>query len=184
VSRLDVALHRGLVRGLVTVLAVGLLVLGVLGLSRGHSSRQVDAIEPAQRVRTDSDFARYGERTALPPAAVRTSRAFIRAAVLRTDLARGWELAAPALKTGLTRREWLTGKIPVVPYPVREFASASFKVVRSRQRDVLLGVYVVSKNPAAVPSLDFLIELVPVRSRWLVSYWAPRGHIGTLPAIP
>jgi hypothetical protein len=170
-------------RLVVTLLAAGLLVAGVLGLSRSRSN----ANEPARQgrtVRPDDDLASYGERVALPRAALRTSREFVRAVVLRTDLARGWELAAPALRVGLTRQEWLTGAIPVVPFPAREFARASFKVVRSRQRDVLLGVYIVSKNPAAVSSLDFLIELVPVQNRWLVSYWAPRGHIGTLPAIP
>jgi hypothetical protein len=184
VSRLVVALDRGLVRGLVILLAAGLLVVGSIVFLRDRSSHDADAGQQERIAQPDRELASYGNRIALPRAAVETSRAFVRAAVLRTDLARGWELAAPALRVGFTRREWLTGAIPVVPFPAREFARASFKVVRSRQRDVLLGVYIVSKNPAAVSNLDFLIELVPVQNRWLVSYWAPRGHIGTLPAIP
>jgi hypothetical protein len=105
--------------------------------------------------------------------------------VLREDLERAWQLSAQSLKAGLTKSSWLAGTIPVVPYPAQAFRRASFRVVRARQRDVLLLVQVEPKKGAAMPGGDFFLELVPGdHHRWLVSYWAPRGHTGPMPAIP
>jgi len=171
----------------ITLVAIAGFVAAVVAF--GHRSPQHAAARSANRSspasqHTVSDRERYGARIAVPNAALGTSREFIRTAVLRTDLSGSWQLSAPALKTGFTRKRWLTGTIPVTPFPERAFADASFKVVRSRERDILLVVYVTSKDQALVRSQDFMLELVPVRRHWLVSYWAPRGHIGALPAIP
>jgi len=39
---------------------------------------------------------------------------FVRTAVRRQDLGASWPLVHPALKQGLSRKQWLTGAIPVV----------------------------------------------------------------------
>ena len=168
------------------LVALGTLVAGVVALGHRNleraSARSADGSSPAAQ-QAIADRKRYGDVIALPDEAMATSREFIRTAVLRTDLGRAWELSAPALKLGFTRQRWLTGTIPVTPFPERAFGRASFQVVRSREHYILLVVYVISKDEALVRSQDFMLELVPVRRHWLVSYWAPRGHIGTLPAI-
>jgi hypothetical protein len=187
VWRLLVGLGRRPVRLTITLVAIAAFVAAIVALPRGspeqaaaHSAKR-SSVSPQPSV---SDRKRYGARIAVPKSVLAKSREFIRTAVLRTDLPRAWQLSAPALKTGFTKQRWLTGTIPVTPFPERAFGDASFKVVRSRERDILLVVYVTSKDQALVRSQDFMLELVPVRRHWLVSYWAPRGHIGVLPAIP
>ena len=186
-SRLLAGLGRRPLRLTITLVSLAAFVAAIVAF--GHRSPERAAARSANRSSVDpqtgvSERKRYGDRIAVPESVMAQSREFIRTAVLRTDLPRAWQLSAPALKAGFTKRRWLTGTIPVTPFPERAFGDASFKVVRSRERDILLVVYVTSKNQALVRSQDFMLELVPVRQHWLVSYWAPRGHIGALPAIP
>jgi hypothetical protein len=181
-ARGDSARVSRLVRGGFIVLSLTVFATGLVILLRDRSA-------PAQRQRPvapqqDAELAAYGRRITVPPSALATARAFIRAAVLREDLGRAWQLSAPALKAASTRRSWLSGAIPVVPYPANAFGHASFKVVRARRRDLLFLVQIGPKQGTAVPGYDYFIELVPVAGRWLVSYWAPRGHTGAIPAIP
>jgi hypothetical protein len=187
VWRLLVGLGRRPVRLTITVVAIAAFVAAIVAL--GHRSPERAAARSANHSSgasqpSVSDRERYGAQIAVPNSVLAQSREFIRTAVLRTDLPRAWELSAPSLKAGFTKQRWLTGTIPVTPFPARAFGDASFKVVRSRARDILLVVYVTSKDQALVRNQDFMLELVPVRRHWLVRYWAPRGHIGALPAIP
>ena len=186
-ARLLVGLGRRPVRLTITLVVIAALVATIVALSRRDPERA--AARSANRLSVApqpsvSDRKRYGARIAVPKSVLAESREFIRTAVLRADLPRAWQLSAPALKAGFRKQRWLTGTIPVTPFPARAFDDASFKVVRSRERDILLIVFITSKDQALVRSQDFMLELVPVRRHWLVSYWAPRGHIGALPAIP
>ena len=45
--------------------------------------------------------------------------AFVRTAVRRHNLEASWPLIHPNLRQGLSRKEWLTGDIPVVPFPAK-----------------------------------------------------------------
>ncbi len=49
-----------------------------------------------------------------------TLDSFVVAAVERHDLARAYNLVTPTLRGGMSRRAWMTGEIPVQPYPGRE----------------------------------------------------------------
>jgi hypothetical protein len=71
--------------------------------------------------------------------------------------------------------------MPVVPYPRKGLSGARFKILRSRQRDVLIQVLLTSHTLGVKPSVDFL-ELVPSGGRWLVTYWAPQGQNPPLPS--
>jgi len=122
-----------------------------------------------------------GQPIKLPRAAVHAAQRFIQTAVLRQDVAASWDMATPKERGGLSRAQWNTGNIPVVPYPRRGFSGARFQTVRSRQRDILLQVLLTSHTLGVKPSVDFL-ELVPRGGRWLVAYWAPRGENPPVPA--
>jgi hypothetical protein len=157
------------------VLLAGLLVFLVL---RSHPAQPVSAAQAPGQV------AQHGPPIAPPAAALRTARTFVRTAVLRTDLETAWGVTGPALKRGYTKSRWLTGNIPVVPFPADAFSHARFKVVRSYADDILILVFLESKPGRGVGPSDFFLELTPVKGRWLVSYWAPRGHSPPLPAAP
>lgn len=44
---------------------------------------------------------------------------FIDYAVVGKNLDRLWDLVAPELRAGITRKQWDSGELPVVPFPVR-----------------------------------------------------------------
>jgi hypothetical protein len=108
---------------------------------------------------------------------------FLTSAVLRSRVGESWELAHPDLRQGLTRREWTSGDIPVVPYPVD---SARWRLGYSYADRVGLEVYVFPRPGARVEAMVFDMELKPGGSGdgrgWRVSSWAPRARgAGQLP---
>jgi hypothetical protein len=158
-------------RGGFAVLSLAVLAVGAVLLFR--DGRAPAGRQQASTRQPDQDLAAYGARIKVSSSVLATAREFITAAVSRRDLERGWQLAAPALKAGVSKREWLAGTMPVAPSPPEAFRRTAFGVVRARERDVLLLV-----------NDEFFIELVPRDGRWLVSYWAQRGHTGPVPAVP
>src|SRR2546430_6038386 len=61
-------------------------------------------------------------------------RGFIRSAVARHDVAASWDLAGPSLRSGVTRRQWATGAIPVVPYPAAKHGLGMWDSVKYSYR--------------------------------------------------
>lgn len=117
------------------------------------------------------------QKVPLDPQARAVAREFVATAVARRNLARSWALAAPELRGDHTLAEWLTGSIPVVPYPAAK-ARASYAVqVSTADRAVLRVGFTPSAGSEAQPG-DFLITLRRIGGRWLVASWAPRSVIG------
>jgi hypothetical protein len=110
----------------------------------------------------------------------RVAGRFILTAVAREDLAESYELAHPELRQGLTKREWLTGNIPVVYYPAKAIETATFKVDESYADEAILEVALLPKESAKVKPQIFFIGLKKSGDRWRVNYWVPRAA----PAVP
>ena len=110
----------------------------------------------------------------------RVAGRFILTAVARENLGESYELAHPELRQGLTRREWLTGDIPVVYYPAKAIETATFKVDESYPDEAILEVALLPKESAKIKPQIFFIGLKKAGSRWRVSYWVPRAA----PAVP
>lgn len=110
----------------------------------------------------------------------RVAGRFILTAVAREDLAESYELAHPELRQGLTKREWLTGNIPVVYYPAKAIETATFKVDESYADEAILEVALLPKESAKVKPQIFFIGLKKAGNRWRVNYWVPRAA----PAVP
>ena len=105
-----------------------------------------------------------------------TSSDFIRTAVARRNLDRAWDLLAPELQSGQTRRSWRSGSNNVVPFPARGIAA--WNVLYSYDDDVALDVMLVAKPGGDIVGKSFTIELkrYPQRgNRWLVASWVPKG---------
>ena len=73
----------------------------------------------------------------LPHEARRVAVRFIQTAVARENLEEAWTLVGPNLRGGLTRREWLTGNNPVVPFPVSDLGGGRFSAFLHRQGTLL-----------------------------------------------
>ena len=107
-------------------------------------------------------------------------KTFIRSAVAREDEAKSWDLAAPSLKAGFTRRQWNRGDMPVVPYPAANRGLGTWSYVEYSYADTVgLEVFLFPKPRSGYAALTADIELVKAKDgRWLVDYWMPKRFHG------
>jgi hypothetical protein len=173
------------VSGLVLIAAVVAFTVARLGASDAEPAAQTAATATASTATVTTPRTETAERAVpVAPAARVAAGRFILWAVstkaTRADLARSWKLLHPELKAecSCTRNEWLTGNIPIQPYPVDEVETGTFAVDESFEDRVVLLVALLPREGASVASQIFYIGLKAVgegaRKRWLVNYWAPR----------
>jgi hypothetical protein len=112
-----------------------------------------------------------------PDAPEAVASAFVRTAVLRVDPGCSFDLVTPALRQGMTRREWSSGTIPVQPYPTALLDTLEI-VTRVYEDGVALRAAWVDLSSADLGAWSFELVLERRDGRWLVSYWAPRGMVG------
>jgi len=136
----------------------------------------------APEVHTSTLPAQQPERQVkapLPREARRVAVRFVQTAVARENLEEAWTLVGPNLRGGLTRKEWLTGDNPVVPYPIDKLDIAPYKVDESYQTSALIEVALLPRKGAGVRAQVFFLGLVKVgsgsRARWVVDNWVPRA---------
>jgi hypothetical protein len=102
---------------------------------------------------------------------------FVRTAVRRKDLETSWAMVHPNLKQGLTHEQWLTGAIPVVPFPAAGIAE--WHVDWSFLDDIAADVVLVPEPKSGLYRKSFTIEFKRVQTesdgRWLVYSWVPNG---------
>jgi hypothetical protein len=111
-------------------------------------------------------------------------RGFESTAVIRRDVGRSWDLAAPSLKEGFTRKQWNQGNLPVVPYPATSKGLGSWDFVQYSYTDTVgLEVFLFPKPGSGWSAMTADVELVKGRDgRWRVSYWMPKKFHGP-PAV-
>jgi hypothetical protein len=103
---------------------------------------------------------------------------FIHTAVARKHVDRSWELASAELRAGFSRKQWDTGDMPVVPYPV---GRAELRLEYLDTQGVGYSVSLSAAKGSHRPQQDFLLGLHPLgsgkRRHWVVDYWqsAPGG---------
>jgi hypothetical protein len=176
-ARLGVRGRRRLVWGLAGVAAAaGLVLVLVLGPNKDappqHLS-QAPAIEPAPQVK--APLSKEARRVAIR---------FIQTAVAREHLDEAWTLVGANLRGGLTRKQFLSGEIPVVPFPIDKLDVAPYKVDESYETSALLEVALLPRKGAGIRSQVFFLELKRVgkgtKARWVVDNWVPRAA----PVVP
>lgn len=111
--------------------------------------------------------------------ALATAANFVTHAVARRKVELSYDIAHPSLRGGITRAEWSTQNIPVVPFPVEE---ARWKVEYSYEDALGLQVLLLPTARSRLRPQVFAMELTPTgrgkTHRWLVSSWAPTGMTG------
>ena len=124
------------------------------------------------------------ELTRVDRAKALATAAFVTYAVARRRVERSYDLTAPVLKGGLSRAEWSTQDIPVVPFPVEE---ARWKIEYSYSDALGLQVMLFPTAASKLRPSMFAMELTPTgngKNKWLVSSWAPVGMTGANAARP
>ena len=117
------------------------------------------------------------------PDARQVAMRFVQTAVARKHLDEAWGLAGPQVRGGLTHEQWMTGNIPVVPYPLDLLAVAPFKVDASYVDSAIIEIALLPKKNAGIRSQIFFMELKKVgkgaKARWVVDNWVPRASAVT-----
>lgn len=132
----------------------------------------------------NQNFAAEPKRSPFTPAeqqAVRpVLREFIKDAVAGENIAQAWNVAGPSLKQGLSRAEWDSGKLPVVPYPAADRGLGSWSYVEySYVNSVGLEVFLFPKPGSGYSAMTADVEVVKGSDgRWLVDYWLPKKFHG------
>jgi hypothetical protein len=113
---------------------------------------------------------------------------FIQSAVYRRHVADSFALTTSALHQGLSRADWASGTIPVVPYPANAVDVVRWRVDYSYADEVGLKVAFYPKARSGVDRQIFDIALQNrgkgATPHWLVSYWAPEGGVQLSQADP
>ena len=104
---------------------------------------------------------------------------WILGAVTRNDLAGTFALTDPDIRGSMSREEWESGEIPVVPYPVGELDPSHWQVRYSLANEALLEIRLLPASTAAtVAAVTFILGLKRVGTgstrRWVVNYWSPK----------
>jgi hypothetical protein len=107
-------------------------------------------------------------------------REFVLTAVDRHDVGRSWEISAPSLRQGLTRKQWTNGELPVVPYPAANRGLGRWSYVEySYMGTVGLEVFLFPKPGSGWSAMTADVELVKGHDgQWRVDYWMPKKFHG------
>jgi hypothetical protein len=111
-------------------------------------------------------------------------REFVLTAVDRQDVGRSWEISAPSLREGFTRKQWTRGDLPVVPYPAANRGLGRWSFVEySYKGTVGLEVFLFPKPGSGWSAMTADVELVKGHDgNWRVDYWMPKKFHGP-PAV-
>ncbi len=161
-------------------ISLAVLVVGVAAFTIAYFGNTATVVETPLSNKPAQVFSAR-KQIPLEKEARRVAGRFILTAVARKHLAESYELTSPELRQGLSKKEWLTGSIPVPPYPVGEIEAATLKVDESYPNEASLQVALLP--PTSDTNLKpqvFFIGLKKLKGQWKVTYWIPRS----LPAIP
>ncbi len=159
------------------ILAAGIIAAVVAFAPNKNAEPERISNEPAQLPAKET-------KAKLPDEARQVARRFVQTAVARKNLAEAYDLVGPNIRGNLTREEWLTGDIPVIPYPIDRLDVAPFKVDYSYTDEALIEVALLPKEDAGVKPQLFSLVLKKIGAKndkhWVVDLWTPRGS----PLIP
>jgi hypothetical protein len=158
------------------VVAVGAIV-GVLGYrysNTGKSTATPLINKPAQ------DVSKIPKTVKLTPGATTVARQFIETAVARKNLPEAYRLVTNEIRQGQTLKQWNTGNIAVIPYPVDAVQYAPMKIDYSYPNEALVEIALLPKQGASIKGQLFAMDLVKQDGKWLVNGWYPRSS----PPVP
>lgn len=166
------------------------LVAGGIAFLIAYFGNTANRTHPGTRPGKPVDLSGTPPTVPVDPKARLVAGKFITTAVTRENLAAAWKITEPngPLRRGYTYKQWLSGDIPVQPFPAKALAGASYKVDQSHAGEVTLNVYLYAKPKSGVDSQSFYIVLHPhgtgKNKRWLVNYWVPSSGAVVVPAGP
>lgn len=156
---------------IVGVVAVGVIVgfVGYKYSNTGKSTATPLINKPAK------DVSKVPQTVKLTPGATSVARRFIETAVARKHLPEAYKLVTNEIRQGQTLKQWNTGNIAVIPYPVDDIQYAPMKVDYSYPKEALVEIALLPKQGSKVKGQLFAMDLVKQGGKWLVNGWYPRS---------
>lgn len=128
---------------------------------------------------------RLDDRQSVPltPEARATAAEFMRTAVVRKNLRRAWRVSGPGVRQCLTLGQWMTGNIPVLPYP--DVSRSRIRIEWSFPSEASLEVTLKpTPGPIDTPQVFYLgltKRGTDARSRWVVDSWTAAAPVSPPP---
>ena len=175
--------NRRLLEGLALAGAALLLIVGVVAFlqSRANEKLAADANVPVSATPAPTTPDKVTSRGgSFPPGARKVAVEFLRTTLARERLAVAWELAAPEIRSGVTRAQWLSGQVTVPPFPVADLQASGFKVNASGPDKVVAQVLLVPEPDTGyvVTRYDITLERANSSAPWRVTYCQPYAPPG------
>jgi hypothetical protein len=149
----------------------GLLVVGLKYTNTAPKEEQVTN-EPGVAAPVLPKTVKFRRETR--QRALNVAADFVGTAVVRKHLAHAWKITGANVKQGQSFKEWMTGDISVVPYPV-DFAK--WKLDYSYANEVGLKVALFPKRGSKLKAAVFDLDVKHIGpsdgGRWLVDYFGP-----------
>ena len=163
-------------------IAGGVLALGVITFLQVLNSPEKETV-PTQNVA--AQIAKEPKTVPPAPEARRIVSQFLNtavdrdgsASVARRKLDAAWKISGPNVRGGLSKKEWLTGNIPVVPYDVSSVERAPVRLDWSYANEASFAVMLLPKDGSPEKPQTFFITVKKfgkgANARWMVDYFAP-----------
>jgi hypothetical protein len=169
---------RWIIYGVSTaIFLAGLIAIVVTFTGHSGETKQVFSDKPVV------DVSKVPKSTKLDPTARRVAGEFILTAVARKNLRKAYGLVGPQIKQGMTLKEWMSGNIAVIPYPVSDIKFAPFKIDFSYPKHALLEIALLPTDKGQARGVKpqlFYVDLKKLHGKWVVDGWVPRSS----PMVP
>ena len=113
-------------------------------------------------------------------AITRSIDVFVNHAVKRVDAAAAFDVVAPEMRPGMTRKSWArSGDLPVYPFPARG-KTHPWNILYVTREEVGLELQLQPRKGSEQGPIIFHIALRPVGKRWLVDSFMPVATLAPL----
>jgi len=107
---------------------------------------------------------------------------FVRNGVTRADPGAVWNLATPAMRSAVSRKQWNNGQLPVLPFPAKIDDHPTWNVLTAYPGDVTIDVMLQPKRGSKRGPIAFAVELKKAKQRWLVDSMIPEQGFAPTPS--
>jgi hypothetical protein len=153
------------------------LVVGVIVFLGVHYSNTANP-EPTQPTGPPVQAAAPPQKNiAFPAAAWKVAREFVFTAVARKHLDEAYAITHPSMKSGISKKEWRSGTLPVVYSPAAKILKTNWKNTNyAHPRDAQINVIIIpSKGRRWNAQIGLLKVGQGSNAHWLVNYFEPLG---------
>jgi len=109
---------------------------------------------------------------------------FVRYGVERKAPARAYALASPMMRSGVSRKQWLAGSLPVPPFRSKGTNFHRYSVMAVDGNKVYLSLILQPRHPKTQGAVAYNIRLTRDHGRWLVDWFTPSAFFAAKDAKP